>query len=491
MPSQPDFDPPDKPAEVADRDTTWRELATIWQRPAPDLAICLGRRRAGKSWLLSRFARAVGGIYYQATERTEAEQLAIISRIVGEHFEDAALGAGVPFPDWESLLRYVARRAATSPVLLILDEFPYLADAAPALPSIIQAAWDHDWQGTRAKLVLSGSHITAMRQLEGGAQPLYGRRTARLALPPFKPQDVKGFLPGYSARDQLLAYGIVGGLPGHLALLDPARPLADNVMRHVLHPSGRLSDEAQHVLDAFLGEAEVHYSILQAIANGERTWGRITSRVGKSSGSLSRPMRWLEEMLLVTRIVPITEAKPQSAKRTLYRLTDPYIAFWHRFVAPLVATGELGLEGPDLLWRARVLPRLNEHMGGVFEDICRAWVGGTMRLPFRPGRVGAWWDATAQNEIDVVALGGDGDVLVAECKWGTVGDEDLDLLRRRANLVLAELPAGQAVRRVHHALFSGSGEWSDGVAAAIAAGSVLGFGPEDLIAVGAPSTELT
>jgi hypothetical protein len=36
----------------------------------------LGRRRAGEELGPGRFARAVGGIYYQATKRTEAERLA-------------------------------------------------------------------------------------------------------------------------------------------------------------------------------------------------------------------------------------------------------------------------------------------------------------------------------------------------------------------------------------------------------------------------------
>ena len=75
---------------------------------------------------------------YQATNRTETEQLAALSRIIGTHFDDAALLRGVALPDWESLFQYLTDRAAGAPLLLVLDEFPYLAAAAPALPSIIQ-----------------------------------------------------------------------------------------------------------------------------------------------------------------------------------------------------------------------------------------------------------------------------------------------------------------------------------------------------------------
>ncbi len=474
---------PIKPADIIDRDAQWQELNEIWNRSSPDLIFGVGRRRAGKSWVLTRFAKSVGGIYYQATNRTETEQLAALSRIIGSHFEDAALLRGVALPDWESLFQYLTDRAAGVPLLLILDEFPYLAAAAPALPSIIQSVWDHHWPETRLKLVLNGSHISAMQRLEQADQPLYGRRTGRLIFPPFTHEYVGAFVPGYTARERLIIFSIFGGLPGHLALLDPERALAANVMRQMLTPAGRLFDEAQHMLDAFRGggDADIHYSIIQAIANGERTWSKITSRLGKGSGSLSRPMRWLEEMQVVARMVPITETSPQHSKRTLYRINDPYVAFWHRFVAPLIATGEISLVAPEQLWQQRIAPRLDDYMGAPFEDICRAWVGRTTKLPFKPSRVGAWWDADSRNEIDIVAVGLDGDILVGECKWGRVDDPDLDTLRARAKLLLTDLPAGQPVHRVHFAVFSGDDAWSHGVAAAIASGDVLGFASADLI----------
>ena len=385
------------------------------------------------------------------------------------------------FRQWrEELLDYLTDQAAGGPFLLVLDEFPYLAEAAPALPSILQEAWDHRWPGTRARLVLNGSHITAMTRLEATDQPLFGRRTGRLRFPPFHAEHVRAFVPDYGTRDVLLTYGIFGGLPGHLALLRPDEDLATNVVRLVLDPGGRLADEAEHVLDAFLTDAEVPYSVLRAIATGERTWSGITKRVGKPGGSLSRPLRWLEEMQLVARAVPVTE-NPKTSRRTLYWITDPYVGFWHRFVAPLAATGETSLSAPERLWEGRVRPGLDDYMGRVFEDVCRAWVARTARLPFRPSRVGAWWDASSANEIDVVALGPDREVLVAECKWGEFDDRDLATLRARAALLLGELPAAAREGPLHVACFSARGEWGAGVAREVAGGTVLGFTGEDVL----------
>jgi AAA+ ATPase superfamily predicted ATPase len=103
---------PDKPTDIVDRDDVWRTLAGAWHSAGPELLLGLGRRRAGKSWVLTRFAQAVGGLYYQAAKRTEADQLASLSRFVGARLNDPALGRGVPFPDWEAMFAYLTERAA-------------------------------------------------------------------------------------------------------------------------------------------------------------------------------------------------------------------------------------------------------------------------------------------------------------------------------------------------------------------------------------------
>lgn len=466
-----------KPPDLIDRADEWTRLATAWASDKPELAFVVGRRRVGKSYLLARFAHAVDGIYYQATRRTEGEQLLNLSQVIGARFQDAALLEGVPFPTWEALFDYLIRRADGKRLLLVLDEFPFLATAAPALPSIVQSLWDHRWQGSRIKVVLSGSHITAMRQLEAADQPLFGRRTARLAFRPFPYPYLPEFLPQASPQDWLRAYGIFGGLPGHLGLLDPALDVGENASSLVLDPSGRLFDEAQHMLDGFLGDADIHYSIVEAIARGAQSWGKITGRLKKPSGSVTRPMRWLIEMQVVTRVVPITQMADEDSRRAVYRITDPYVAFWHRFVAPIVNAGMAELVEPSRLWTTLVLPRLDDYMGGVFEEVCREFVRRGSTLPFAPMQVGQWWSADSRHEIDVVALGADGEVLVGECKWGEVTAADLTALQQRADLLLRELTG---VRRVYLALFSGRSLEDTAVRQAVADGSVLHFDAQAL-----------
>ena len=484
MPSAPSFPLPAKPGDVLARDRAWGQLARAVAEPGPGLVLVVGRRRAGKSFLLTRLARATGGLYYQATRKTEREQLLDVTRALADRFDDPALRR-VALPDWDAVLDYVAARAEGAPFVLVLDEFPYLADAAPALASVIQAWWDHRAPATRLTLVLSGSHVSAMKRLVGPDQPLYGRRTARVDVAPFDALDAARFAPEWSARDRVRLYAIFGGLPGHLALVDPAQTLGANVARHVLDASGRLYDEAAHAFDAFLSDAAVHYSVVEAIASGAQTWSRITSRVGRETSALKRPLDWLLDMDVVARVAPVTEPARPNPKRLRYRLADPYLAFWHRFVADVKGRGLASLVAPEALWSRRVEPHLDErHVSGVFEDVCRQWVarGGSGRLPATPGvplapvadlagvpltgtlssddafspvQVGSWWTVDGSDEVDVAALDGAGGLLVGECKWDCADSRDLDTLVRRGALVAAE--AGIDAARVVPVLFTAGG----------------------------------
>jgi AAA+ ATPase superfamily predicted ATPase len=466
-----------RPRTLIDREAEWHELAKTFRSKRPELIFILGRRRVGKSFLLTQFASAVNGLYYQASSRTENEQLLNLSVTIGKAFDDPSLKRGVAFPSWEALLDDLTERARRAPLLVVLDEFPYLAAAAPGITSLLQRYWDHHWQKLPLKLVLSGSHITAMQRLEEGDQPLYGRRTSRMALLPFSYRQLSAFLPGFDSDDLLRAYGIFGGLPGHLALLDPKADLGENVAQILLRPNGRLYDDAQHLLDAFLPNAEVHYSIIEAIARGERTWSRITSRVGRDGGSLLRPAQWLQEMGLIRRVVPFTEANARASKRAVYEIADPYLAFWHRFVAPLVSSGGLATSDSELLWRKAILPRLDDYMGEAFEGICREFVrsGG---LRFDAVRTGRWWDGSMSNEIDIVASDGGDQLLVAECKWGHVDARDLKTLRERTAVMTREMGHIASTRYV---LFSRHPPTDAALLREIDAGDALWVGPEDLL----------
>jgi hypothetical protein len=74
---------------------------------------------------------------------------------------------------------------------------------------------------------------------------------------------------------------------------------------------------------------------------------------------VSRLLEWLQQLELVAKVIPVTDTPPGNPKKSLYRLADPYLAFWYRFVAPLHATGAVEVLTPTQLWERHVSPRLS------------------------------------------------------------------------------------------------------------------------------------
>jgi AAA+ ATPase superfamily predicted ATPase len=462
-----------------DRGREKAELDRAFGSGKPELIIATGRRRAGKSFLLTHYLRDKRGLYYQATKGTSREQLRTLTQIASARSSQSGLQFTGGFADWDAFFRYVIQEAAGQPFFLVLDEFSYLLESIRGFGSLLQRVWDHALAESQVKLVLSGSYVSAMKRLTAADQPLHGRKTGTLRFSQFSYLDAACFFPEYSSRDRLVAFAAFGGLPGHLALIDPAGTVAENVARQLLDPGGRLAEEAEHLFDSFLRDAGVHYSIVRAIASGEQKWSRITSRVGKGGASLSRPLDWLQDMDVITRIIPVTVQPPGPAKRAMYRVTDQYLRFWHRFVAIIRATGADDLAEPAALWQQFLEPELDNYMGAVLEDACRYFVGHVRhpRLPFHPVRVGEWWTEDSSEQIDVVCLGESGQLLLGECKWGAFGRDDLHALERRRDLILKEL---NGIKQVHLAAFVGRQLTDRAVADRVANGDLILFTLDDL-----------
>jgi AAA+ ATPase superfamily predicted ATPase len=467
----------EKPDDILDRQAEWAELVDLVGSDSAELVFMHGRRRVGKSWMLQRFARAAGAIYYQATRGTAPQQINELTEVVAEYFDDVALQSGAQLSEWTDLFRYIGDKVDGDGTILIIDEFPYLLDDSPELTSVLQAQWDQQWKDSGFKLLLCGSHIKMMKQLEEHDQPLHGRRTARLKVSPFIYRDLESIVPNYDTQDLFRTYGIFGGVPGHLDHLDPQASLRENVGRLMLRPSRRLYDEARHILDGFGKSADVHYSTLFTIATGAHTWGEIKGNVDRSGGSLRPVIEWLEDLELIEREVPVTKDQPHKTKVSQYRITDPYLRFWYRFIQPIYSSGSVGMASPEALWRKRIEPGLDDYMGSVFEDVCRDFARHLLDLPLEPVRVGRWWTRKSDEEVDILVRGVDDELFVGECKWGTVTGKDLQKLKQRGRKIAEEIGN---VPEIHHGLFSGRDDKTDGIEEAEADGEVTYFAGGDL-----------
>jgi hypothetical protein len=398
-------------------------LERRWEGGEGQIFLLWGRRRVGKTELLLEFGRGKRALYFEATSGTRADHLGDFS----ERLAEATGGAGLTAPDWRAALDAVADWAeAEGPVLLVLDEFQHIARESPEVGSAINVWWRERGRELPVFVVLSGSEVGFFeREVVAYSASAYGRRAGQLRLEPFRPRDVGLFLPGWSAEDRIRAYAVFGNMPYYLAHVRPEASLAQNILDLVLMRDGLLHEEARLLLDVELPDASAYFSVLRAIAAGQTRVNQIDQRTGIGDSSrVSQMLDRLQRLWLVRKELPVTVRNPERSRQSFYRITDPYLRFWFRFVLP--AQGRLAdAEGARRHLEAQVLPALEEFVSApAFEEVCQEW----LRRETDAAAVGWWWGRVREmrdtalrdvdRELDAVALDDAGDpIAVASCKW--------------------------------------------------------------------------
>ena len=271
-------------------------LQTEYASPRPSLIVLYGRRRVGKSTLILESLCKYKHVYHQASRLTDTDNLNLFKRSL-----ETTLGSSPilnALNDWSGLFAYLEIVAQAQPGLtVVIDEFPYLCEAQPGLPSLLQAAWDRiRANNTRLNLILCGSSIAFMEDLLSERNPLRGRQNLNLDLEPMPHRDVARWVPTWSKDDQLRLYGVLGGMPYYLAMVNPEISLQENLLEIVLKRGAALFDEPTQLLQSELNAPARYASILRAIADGCHDWGEIIGRVkdfkdGLNSHRISRSSR--------------------------------------------------------------------------------------------------------------------------------------------------------------------------------------------------------
>lgn len=416
-----------------------RELAMLEERQRStqaELFVLYGRRRVGKTELLRAFCEGKRHIFFVADLGTEASLLAAFSRAISEAF----LGVGVPltFVDWEEAFAYLVAQAQEQRLIVVLDEFGYLAQTNPAFPSLLQRLWDTRLKQSQIFLILCGSYVSLMeREVLTYRAPLYGRRTGQHLLTPLEFSKISYFFPTYPVDELIATYAVVGGTPAYLRQFDAERTLLENIRTRILTPQTYLYDEARFLLMQEVREPRVYFAILEAMARGNTRPNEIAQAAGLSGSSAITPyVAMLTDLRLIERVTPATERQPHKSRKGIYRICDPFFRFWFRFVYPYRSALEEGRATQVL--QQQIMSRLDDFTSAIFEEICRRYLW-QLPLTFLPERVGSWWSPKA--EIDVVAINDENrTALLGECKWSTkpVGTNILAELQAKAPLFQQE-----------------------------------------------------
>lgn len=441
--------------QFIDREQELDTLENEYERKGSSLVVLYGRRRAGKTTLISEFIKGKNALFFLASEESEAQNRSAFKDKAAD-FIDSDLLRQASVLTWDAIFAAIMEHSFENKPVIVIDEFQYIGKSNPAFPSVFQRIWEEKLKDRPVMVILCGSLISMMEsQTLAYNSPLYGRRTAQIRLGQIPFRYYGEFFPGRSRKELIEMYAITGGVPKYVELFSESKDIYRAIQRNVLNRSGYLYDEPHFLLQQEVSEVGSYFSVIRAIAAGNHKLAAISTALGVKATSLTKYLKTLIDLDILEREVPVTEENPEKSKRGLYRIKDNYIRFWFAFIYPNMSFIESGNSRIVLDKIRKSL--ISSHTAFVYEDVCREkmWeLNAENAWPFHFSRIGRYWDA--DTEIDIAALDPEGhDLILGKCKYWQepVGVNVLRDLEQKAERVSWK----KQDRRVWFVLFSISG----------------------------------
>ena len=460
-----------------DRQREMQTLEREYQREEAAFVVIYGRRRVGKTTLITEFCKGKDFLYFLATEEGEQANLSLFKSEVAELTQNKLL-AQVGVDRWETIFDVIADYCDSKEerIVIVIDEFQYLGKANPAFPSILMNIWDRKLKEKNLMLIVCGSLIRMMTsQVLNYDSLVYGRRTAQIRLGQIPFQYYGEFYPENTMEQNIEKYAITGGVPKYINMISSHTDIYGAIKDTILNQDSFLYAEPEFLLRGEVNEIGSYFSILKVIAAGNHKLGKIATMLNLSQASITQYLKILMELDIIEREVPITEENPEKSKKGLYHIKDNYLRFWFRFVYPYKGMLETGMD--DYVLDKIKANFIDNHVAFVYEEICREKLRNMRDLPITFNRIGRWW-GEGDLEIDLVAYDSFGsDIFFGECKY-SVNAKDVSVLYRlkeKANRVSWKKNEG---RKEYYVIFSRSGFTKELISVAEECGNVLLFDGE-------------
>ncbi len=420
--------------KFVDRIEETTRLEAVLTRDKASLAVLYGRRRLGKSTLVKRVLKN-SDLYFLADRSEEQHQRALLAKVVAQKFQDFDKAT---YGDWESFFLAVNYRTQIR-FSLCLDEFPYLAEQSPELPSVLQKLIDG--RLLKYNLVLCGSsqHMMYGLFLDSTA-PLYGRADEIMRLMPIRLPYMQEALH-LDAVEAIEEYSVWGGVPRYWELRENNSSLDEALWHNVFSVNGVLYEEPVKLFQDDVKDVVKTSTIMSYVGTGANRLSEIAARCNEPATNLSRPLKKLIDLGFLEKDVPFG-IDEKNAKKSLYKIADSFMAFYYQFVVPNRSFIELGRRLPII---DSLEANFSKYVSLRWENICRNAVTGNVIGDVLYGKAKRWWGTVLnengdheQMEFDVVAESIDKkSLLVGECKWSTQENATqlISELRRKANLL--------------------------------------------------------
>lgn len=320
------------------------KLNDLNEKRQASLVVIKGRRRIGKSRLAEEYARnkiflnftglaPVAGITAQSQRDTFAIRLSQQLNL-----------PPMTFSDWEDAFNALSFYLTAQPTVILFDEISWMGSKDAAFISKLKAWWDIDIQNrSNVTLIFCGSVSTWIENHILKSTAFFGRISLIIELTPLSLADssrllrlrgVKG-----SEYDLYKILAVTGGIPWYLEQILPHYSADQNIHKLCFEKDGLLVHEFDRIFhDLFSKKGEIYKNILLSLQDGMKTLDKIRQYIayGKS-GTLSALIEHLITAGFITKHTQWSIKTGINKRQSLYRLNDPYIRFFLKYIEPNMA----------------------------------------------------------------------------------------------------------------------------------------------------------
>ena len=362
------------------REDILSRLSEFWKRPHASLLVCRGRRRIGKSTLISRFAFLDGARFLSfeglapQPKMTNEDQLAAFGRQLAEQTQGEA---STP-PNWFEAFRRLAAAVPTvarggARVVILLDEISWMGKYDPNFPGELKYAWDkrfHDMPDL--VFVICGSVSSWIEENILANAGFLGRISLDLIVPELPLRDCVNFWG--TARERVApqeildVLSVTGGVPRYLEEVDPALSADENIKRMCFHPNGYLYKDFNDIFTTvFSATSPLKRAVLARLTVGAQGGAELAEALGVArNGPFSKVMKELEMAGFVAADSGINPESGRRSREIRYRLRDNYTRFYLKYVEPHASEIK---DGRYEFASLENLPEWNAILGLQFENL--------------------------------------------------------------------------------------------------------------------------
>ncbi len=141
-----------------DREQEMETLQNEYERKGSALVILYGRRRAGKTTLISEFIKDKNALFFLASEESETQNRSAFKEKAAD-FIGSSLLHEANVSTWDAIFKAIMEHSFDSKPIIVIDEFQYIGKSNPAFPSVFQRIWEEQLKNRPVMVILCGSLI--------------------------------------------------------------------------------------------------------------------------------------------------------------------------------------------------------------------------------------------------------------------------------------------------------------------------------------------